>query len=95
MIFNAKAVINGSIFEGFGMYVAEAIACGVPYVGYDYPTFREIRDFSGAENIYLAKHRNVRDLRVKLKQALDEGKYANPSNAFDFERMVERLRHLW
>ena len=91
MIFNAKAVVNGSIFEGFGMYVAEAIACGVPFVGYDYPTFREIRDFAGAKNIYLAKHKNIPDLRAKLQLAIDEGNYQPPSNAFNFEAMVARV----
>lgn len=91
MILNAKAVINGSIFEGFGMYVAEVIACGVPYVGYEFPTFREIANFAGAKNIYLAKHRNIIDLRNKLKQAVLEENYQPTNNAFSFEAMIMRL----
>lgn len=91
MIFNAQAVINGSIFEGFGMYVAEAIACGVPFVGYDYPTFREIAKFAGVNNVYLATYKNVTSLFKTLKTALEAENYQPPSNKFDFEAMVARL----
>jgi glycosyltransferase involved in cell wall biosynthesis len=91
MIKQASVVINGSIFEGFGIYVAEAIACGTPFVGYDYITFREIRDYAGAKNIYLAKPKNIDNLTSKLKLAIKEENFQKPSNMFDFERMVERL----
>lgn len=94
MIRKAAVVINSSVFEGFGMYVAEAIACGTPFVGYDYPTFREIRDYARAENIYLAKMKDTNDLSQKLAQALGENKFAKPSNEFHFEKMVERLKDI-
>jgi glycosyltransferase involved in cell wall biosynthesis len=94
MIKSASVVINGSMFEGFGMFVAEAIACGTPFVGYDYPTFREIRDYSKANNIYLAKFGDSNDLSNKLKQALEEKKFAEPSKEFHFEKMITRLKDI-
>lgn len=94
MIKSASVVINGSMFEGFGMYVAEAVACGTPFVGYDYPTFREIRDYARAENIYLAKMQDTDDLSKKLKQALEEKKFAKPSKEFHFEKMITRLKDI-
>ncbi|OQB05604.1 MAG: UDP-D-galactose:(glucosyl)lipopolysaccharide-1,6-D-galactosyltransferase [bacterium ADurb.Bin212] len=94
MIKKASVVINGSIFEGFGMFVAEAIACGTPFVGYDYPTFREIRDYSKADNIYLAKFGDSNDLSNKLKQAIEEKKFLEPSKEFHFEKMVDRLKDI-
>jgi glycosyltransferase involved in cell wall biosynthesis len=76
------------------MFVAEAIACGTPFVGYDYPTFREIRDYSKASTIYLAKFGNSNDLSAKLKQALEEKKFLEPSKEFHFEKMITRLKDI-
>lgn len=92
MIRQSSAVINGSIFEGFGMYVAEAITCGTPFVGYSYPTFREIADYASADNIYLARSKDKEDLAKNLILALKEKKFRKTSDLFFFERMVERLK---
>lgn len=91
MIRKSSVVINSSIFEGFGMYVAEAVATGTPFVGYDYPTFREIEEYSGAKNFYFAKRKDPDDLAEKLTQALKEKRFEKQSKLFHFERMVERL----
>lgn len=91
MIAKSRGVINGAIFEGFGMYLAEAIATGTPAILYDYPTFREIEKYSGVDNIYFARPKDVRDLSSKLKKCIKEEKFRNPSNKFDFERMIESL----
>ena len=92
MIRQASAVINGSIFEGFGMYVAEAITCGTPFVGYSYPTFREIADYASADNIYIARSKDKEDLAKQLILALKEKKFRETSDLFFCERMVERLK---
>jgi len=76
------------------MFLAEAIACGVPFIGYDYPTFREIRDYAKADNIYLATYKNEFDLGRKLKDALREKKYHQPNTLFHFERMMETLKQI-
>lgn len=94
LIAKSRGVIVPSIFEGFGMFVAEAIAMGVPFIGYDYPTFREIRDYAKANNVYLAEPRNVFDLSRKLQKAIAEKRYNKPSTAFHFERMIERVKEL-
>lgn len=95
MIYAARAVINGAVFEGFGMWLAEAIACGTPAVCYQYPTFTEIRNHALAKNVYMAAHNDQKDLSRKLKAALDEQKYTDGSDAFDFERMVERMGEIY
>src|SRR3972149_2643741 len=50
IIRGAQVMINGSKFEGFGMWFIEALACGVPTVCYDYPTIHEIKKFDEADN---------------------------------------------
>jgi glycosyltransferase involved in cell wall biosynthesis len=94
MIKQAGVVINGSVFEGFGMYLAEAIACGTPFVGYDYPTFNEIRDYAKATNVYLARSKDVDDLSRQLSLAIKEQNFTNPNDAFEFEKMIERLKDI-
>ena len=94
LIAKSRGVIVASVFEGWGIYATEAIACGVPFIGYDYPTFREIERFAGADNFYLAQYKNSFDLSRKLKQAIRERKYNKPSKAFHFEKMMERLKNL-
>ncbi len=94
IISKSRGVINGSVFEGFGMFVAEAIACGVPFIGYDYPTFREIRDYAEVDNVYLARYKNEFDLTRKLQKALKEKKYYKANKKFHFEAMIERLKQI-
>lgn len=95
IISGARAVIGCSSFEGFGMYVIEAIACGVPYVGYDYPTVREIEKVSGVMNMYLSPMENKRDLADKLTTCLAEEKFVPRSNVFDFDAMRERVSEVF
>lgn len=95
IISKSRAVISASIFEGFGMWAAEAVACGVPLVCYEYPTLREIEEYSGAKNFYFAKYNNPTDLAKKLEQAIKEEKFAGRSEVFDFERMKERVQEVF
>jgi glycosyltransferase involved in cell wall biosynthesis len=95
IIFKSQAVVNASMFEGFGMYLTEAIATGTPCVCYEYPTFREIEKFAGADNIYMAKYNNMQDLENKLKQCLEEKKFRPVSHLFDFDAMVKRVSQVF
>lgn len=95
VIKESKVVINGAIFEGFGIWMTEAISCGVPVVCYDYPTFKEIEKFSGAKNIYFAQWNNGEDLRIKLQKAVEEKKYRKNSDKFNFEHMVDRVKEVF
>ena len=92
IIKKGKVVINGAIFEGFGMWMIEALACGIPVVCYDYETFREIGE--GFDNIYFAEWNNPEDLRKKLKQALKEKKFTKGTRKFDFPAMVKRIKEV-
>jgi len=93
IIKQSKVMINGAIFEGFGMWLAESLACGVPCVCYNYPTFHEI---AGEDNelVIYADWDNSADLKDKLKFALSiannpaEKPNWKPTNRFDFEAMV-------
>lgn len=95
VIKHSLAVINGSNFEGFGMWAAEAVATGTPLVCYELPTIIEIRDFAKAKNFYLAKFNDPEDLTRKLKQCLEEGKFKKESHIFDFEVMIQSLKKLF
>lgn len=75
IIRGSKGVINASYFEGWGMFVTEAIAVGTPFIGYDLPTYREIQELAQADNLYLAKWKDVKDLEEKTKLCLSEGKF--------------------
>lgn len=91
IISKARAVLNASTFEGFGMWAIEAYAMGTPLVCYDFPTIKEIQDHAGADNFYLAKWDDPKDLESKLEKAIAEEKYRAPSNLFDFESMKQRV----
>lgn len=94
LIAGSKAVINGSIFEGFGMFVAEAITCGVPFVGYQYPTFQEIQRVAQVNNIYLARFKSRIDLNNKLRIALQENKQLPINKAFYFEQTIRDMEFI-
>lgn len=94
IITKSSGVISASIFEGFGMFLAEAISTGTPAVLYDYPTFREQIELSGADNIYLAHYQNANDITRQLKLCLKEKKFREPNDTFSFENMKQRLSQL-
>jgi len=95
IILKSQAVVNASMFEGFGMYLAEAIACGTPCVCYEYPTFKEIQEFAKADNIYMAKWNDPHSLQLSLELALKEKKFRKTVDKFDFEKMVDRVREVF
>ena len=97
IIKKSRATINGAIFEGFGMWLTEALSCGVPTVCYNYPTFREIAAFTEPENrnVYFAKYNNPEDLKAKLKLALKENKITKGTKKFDFPVMVKRMKEIF
>lgn len=95
LIKGARAVINGAVYEGFGMWMAEALACGTPVVCYKYPTFIEIRNHAMAENVYMAEHNNPKSLAAALGECLAEAKYSDGTDLFNFEAMVERTKEVW
>lgn len=92
IISKAKAVVSGSIFEGFGMWAAEAVSTGTPLICYDFPTIHEIQKTSGVDNFYMAEWDNKKDLAEKLKQALTEGKFRERNKTFYYESLVAKVK---
>jgi len=95
IIKKSKATINGAIYEGFGMWLAESLSCGVPAVCYDFPTFHEIEEASGVDGkVLYAKYNDPKDLAKQLKKALkvDRG---SGTKAFNFPAMVKRMKEVF
>jgi len=73
LIKQAKVTINASSFEGYGMFISESLACKVPVVCYDYPTFREIAsEFRNQKFIYFADYNKKDSLKNALNTCLKD-----------------------
>lgn len=92
IIKKARAVVNGSMFEGFGMWFIEAITCGTPTVCYDYPTIREIATKFNVGNVYMAEWNKPKSLEQQLKKAYNEEKFRPSTDAFYFNQMVKDVQ---
>lgn len=95
LIKKARVVINGSKFEGFGMWFIEAITCGTPVVCYDYPTIREISTKHKVKNVYMATWNDPKSLTEKLAKAYKEQNFIEPSKDFYFENMKKRASEVF
>ncbi len=82
---SAKVLILTSEYEGFGMVIAEAIACGVPVVSFDCPVGPAEIIIDGV-NGYLIPQGNIPLFIEKLCEALnkdwDENQIKNTANKF-------------
>ena len=81
---NARAVLAPSLFEGFGMVPAEALACGTPVVAFDLPVLR--KEYAGLDGIHYAEHGDVRDFAKVLRSVVSE-----PKIVLDSAPVRERL----
>lgn len=89
----SQAMINASIWEGFGMFLIEALAVGTPSVVYSFPTFHEVVDKSGYEDyVYFAKRGDRDDLQRKLMRCLADHRVDFPNDKrFTMNRMMRQL----
>jgi len=94
IISNSLFLISASIWEGFGMFLIEALACATPVVCYGFPTFHEIVDGSEYEKyVYFAQYGDREDLGEKVMRCVRDG-YAGsfePDTRFGMNRMMARL----
>ena len=93
----ASLVIAGSTYEGFGLWLAEAIYAAVPFVVHDFPIFREIAyggggwfaEFANSRDfvrcVHEAAHSDLRGQRMHLTSIAER---------YGFEAFKERVRGL-
>jgi glycosyltransferase involved in cell wall biosynthesis len=65
---SSKVFIFPSLFEGWGIAVAEALACGLSVVAYDIPALREI--FGFCKNVFLVPVGEVDKITQKVLEVL-------------------------
>lgn len=90
LLLRSRVMLNASLYEGFGMWLAEGRACGMAAVCYDFPNFREMGFRRG---VFFAQHGRKEALALALKRALR----ARPGfeDLFPFERMVKDARRVF
>ncbi len=67
---HAKAFVLSSIYEGFGLVLAEAMACGIQVVAVDCPG--GVRDVLIDEQTHLIAEPTVEGLALKIREALEK-----------------------
>lgn len=68
---SSKLFIFPSLFEGWGIAVAEALACGLPIVAYDIPALRET--FGRCGSVFLVPVKNISGMTNAVSKVLDSG----------------------
>lgn len=68
---SSKVFVFPSLFEGWGVAVAEALACGLPVVAYDIPALREV--FGELESVYLVPVKDIGRMVSTVLRILELG----------------------
>lgn len=90
---SAKVMINASTFEGAGMWLQEAEACGLYTVCYNFPTLQELQR---SNHVYYAEHGNKDSLREHLSVAISEYEEPEPIEDFHFENyMLPQVKEIF
>lgn len=93
----SKVFVFPSLFEGWGISVAEALACGLPVVAYDIPALREI--FGECKSVFLVPVKNIEglastilDILGREGQEFDELSFCSKSfsSRFSWEKIALR-----
>ena len=66
---SSKIFIFPSLFEGWGLAVAEALACGLPVVAYDIPALRE--NFGKCQSVFFTRPKNFKELSLTVLELLN------------------------
>jgi glycosyltransferase involved in cell wall biosynthesis len=65
---SSKVFVFPSLFEGWGIAVAEALACGLPVIAYDIPALREV--FGECKSVFLVPVKNIERMASKVSEIL-------------------------
>jgi glycosyltransferase involved in cell wall biosynthesis len=93
----ADAVIHSCNYEGFGLAIVEAMACGKPVIATNLPSLKEI--IAEGKNGLLFSKNNARDLAYKIRYLINNpsiaGKIAKTAQSdvskYSIETTVQRL----
>lgn len=91
---NAKAIINPSLSEGFGLSLVEAAYFSCPIIASDIPVFREVLE----ENYLKFNPRSVDDIESKIKYFIankPKFDYKKISAKYSFEKMTKETLKLY
>jgi glycosyltransferase involved in cell wall biosynthesis len=66
---SSKVFIFPSLFEGWGIAVAEALACGLPVVAYDIPALKE--NFGDCKGVFLVAVKDFEEMSSKILNILN------------------------
>ena len=66
----SRVFVFPSLFEGWGIAVAEALACGLPVVCYDIPSLREV--FGGCGSVFFVPPNDLEELKSAILGLLEK-----------------------
>lgn len=69
----SKTFLFPSVFEGWGLAVGEALACGLPVVCYDIPALREI--FGGCQSVFFVPIGDTEMFADTVEKILQDGDF--------------------
>jgi glycosyltransferase involved in cell wall biosynthesis len=68
LFYQLDLYVHSSNYETFGFALIEAMACGVPCIASDIPTFREVSD--DGKNVIMFQKGNANDLSTKIEDEI-------------------------
>ncbi|MEM3536753.1 MAG: glycosyltransferase, partial [Candidatus Bathyarchaeia archaeon] len=88
---SCKVFIFPSLFEGWGIAVAEALTCGLPVVAYDIPALREV--FGKCKSVFLVPVKDVWGMSSAILKILNKNK--KEFGKLSFNSKVYSRRFSW
>lgn len=85
----SKVFVFPSLFEGWGISVAEALACGLPVVAYDIPALREV--FGKCKSVFLVPVKDIDGLASRILAILSRNSREHETLSFISRSYVKRF----
>ncbi len=87
LIKSSRLFIFPSLFEGWGLAVAEALACGLPVICYDIPSLREV--FGKCKSVFFTPIKDLDALQLAIINLLERKDFQDL--AIDAKSYVEKF----